>query len=640
MKKHGEEDLNITTIGSLKSIDDVRLDKNENPYIYLKLLSIPQSIYDKTTKNEEKIQVYLSAFKEENFDEIICPSEYYKEEIFNRLSKKLISTKLQVKYFESDTEILRGQNARIIGNLDDNYYSRIPVFSPENTNDKIKNNKDFEANLIENKSLGFSSESWSKSEKDIPEYIIWKNENESFIYKIEQHNDIQFQYDNLDRIEINPLDVFPEKISIDWINSKYKTDDIIFVPVNILANIDFKKTFEKKYIDNLINEKNITNSDELSIDNSKIYNQQDNKELNFIKRFKDITRKNGLYYSEQDLVNFHTAMKSDGLVILAGLSGTGKSKLVSSYAKSLDPKSDLDDKLNFISVRPFWNDDSDLLGYIDTMNSVYRPGESGILESLMSANRNPESLYTIVFDEMNLSKVEHYFSQFLSVMERDENHRFLKLYNKSIEQRVFNKEQYPSSIKIPNNVKFVGTINTDESTNDFSDKVLDRSNMISLDLIPFYEVGINSDESEIVEEYDNDPITTKILTSMIGKSEFRLNDDDLQFLWDLHKLLYEINKNIGIGWRIIKQINNYISNVPNDSIINKNIAIDLQIAQRIMPKIKGSESQLEDILRTDADNPGSIIILLNKYNTISSFEKTKKIVSQKFKELKDYGFTI
>ncbi|MBY7147563.1 AAA family ATPase, partial [Levilactobacillus brevis] len=177
-------------------------------------------------------------------------------------------------------------------------------------------------------------------------------------------------------------------------------------------------------------------------------------------------------------------MKSDGLVILSGLSGTGKSQLVQAYSEALGlPSTNID----FIPVRPYWADDSDLIGYADTVNSVYRPGDSGLVDILVNAEKNQNQLYVIVFDEMNLARVEHYFSQFLSILEMKSESRSIQLYNDELEARMYNKENYPASISIKNNILFVGTINTDESTFQLSDKVLDRSNVIRLNMVPFYE---------------------------------------------------------------------------------------------------------------------------------------------------------
>lgn len=75
------------------------------------------------------------------------------------------------------------------------------------------------------------------------------------------------------------------------------------------------------------------------------------------------------------MINFHTAVKSSPLVILSGLSGTGKSQLVWCYAKALGLEKE---SLKMIPVRPNWSDDSDLIGFVDSMHSVYRPDDAGL----------------------------------------------------------------------------------------------------------------------------------------------------------------------------------------------------------------------------------------------------------------------
>ena len=96
------------------------------------------------------------------------------------------------------------------------------------------------------------------------------------------------------------------------------------------------------------------------------------------------SRESNLYYDIKDFVNFHTAMKCSNLVILSGLSGTGKSQLVEIYAKALGIDNDdlENEQLLFVPVRPSWNDDSDLLGYVDLIQMTYRPSDTGFIDLL------------------------------------------------------------------------------------------------------------------------------------------------------------------------------------------------------------------------------------------------------------------
>lgn len=128
------------------------------------------------------------------------------------------------------------------------------------------------------------------------------------------------------------------------------------------------------------------------------------------------SQRRNMYYSMSDFVNVHTSIKCNNLVILSGLSGTGKSAMVDIYAKALN----LDDRLLVIPVRPSWNDDADLLGYVDLVHNVYRPSDTGFVDFLVNSQKeeNLGKMYIVCFDEMNLARVEHYFSQFLSLLER------------------------------------------------------------------------------------------------------------------------------------------------------------------------------------------------------------------------------
>ena len=367
------------------------------------------------------------------------------------------------------------------------------------------------------------------------------------------------------------------------------------------------------------------------------------KEAQFIDRLDYLAeRTNHLHYDKKDLINFHTSLKGDSLTILSGLSGTGKSQLVRTYARGLG----VTNNLRFIPVRPFWEDDSDLLGYVDTVNFVYRPGDSGLLDLLIDASKNPDNIYMVCFDEMNLSKVEHYFSQFLSVLELESGKRKLRLYNPELKTKLYNSSKYDSEISIDSNVLFVGTINTDESTYQFSDKVLDRSNVIPLQIVPFGDIQNkkNVDAKKVnAEEFiiKNDDFK-KFRKS---NPQYALTQKEKEMLWEIHLEINSHDRNVGIGWRILNQIDEYLQNIPRDSELSREEALDYQILQRILTKIRGSEEQLSGMLGSwdntnSTNNIGTLENILNSYSDSSSFEKSKKIIREKARELKLHGFTI
>ncbi|PWX25139.1 ATPase, partial [Clostridium perfringens] len=96
---------------------------------------------------------------------------------------------------------------------------------------------------------------------------------------------------------------------------------------------------------------------------------------------------------------------------------------------------------------------------IDSINNIYRPGDSRFIDTLIEASNNKENIYIICLDEMNLARVEHYFSQILSVLELDRDDRILKLYNEELEGTIKNSNKYKANIKIGNNILLVGTVN-------------------------------------------------------------------------------------------------------------------------------------------------------------------------------------
>lgn len=369
-------------------------------------------------------------------------------------------------------------------------------------------------------------------------------------------------------------------------------------------------------------------------------------EKTFINNFIETCKAMNLLYKQEDLINFHTAMKSSKLVILSGMSGTGKSKIVQAYGKALG----LDkERLNFISVRPSWADDSDLLGYLDTMNNVYRPGDSGFIDTLVEASNNKDKLYIVCLDEMNLARVEHYFSQILSVLELDGEDRVLKLYNREFENILKNSDKYKPDIQIGDNILFVGTVNLDESTYHFSDKVLDRANVITLNQVNFLELkNLGKIKLELVPSFE---VSFLDYNKMINSSEnINLTDRELELLSEIHESINFLNRNVGIGFRIISQIDGYIRNIPEDSIITRKEGIDIQLAQRILPKIRGTKEQWGDFIGEydiygdgtfDSNNLNSgLIEILNKYSDVSDFETSKKYVLNKARELSIYGYTL
>ena len=361
-------------------------------------------------------------------------------------------------------------------------------------------------------------------------------------------------------------------------------------------------------------------------------------ESNFISGLKHKAKELNLFYDEIDLINFHISMKSSNLVILAGMSGTGKSKLIKVYGEALGLSYE---QINFIPVRPSWAEDSDLIGYVDSLHNVYVPGESGLINILLEADEKKDKIFIICLDEMNLARVEHYFSQFLSVLEMDKKNKILRLYNNDMGNKLYNANKYPSNILIGENVLFVGTVNIDESTYHFSDKVLDRANVINLTKQRFSAI----EEQVEVQKSDLKEFHFSEYNNFINKSNKGLNENEAKLLDELHEKLNDLNKNFGIGFRVFKQISVYLLNIPDSSGISRQNGFDIQVVQRILTKIRGSQEQWEDVLgkydfKSKVYKKGMLIDILERYSDVSNFEKSKKFIEVKAKELSIYGYTV
>lgn len=359
------------------------------------------------------------------------------------------------------------------------------------------------------------------------------------------------------------------------------------------------------------------------------------KEKAFIQRFIRRVRQRGFLYDERDLYNFHISAKSSRLVILAGRSGTGKSGLVRLYGEALGLTPS---QVAFLPVRPSWMDDGDILGYLDRNRMLYFPSDTGLAELLVAASRHPEKMYVVCFDEMNLARAEYYFAQFISVLEKKENPA-LQLYNPSLEDRVYNHSDYPARIPLLDNVLFMGTVNVDESTYHFSDKILDRANVITLHQRKFSDMARltrreAAPEVEVsADEYRQFRKDEGVVT---------LSDEELHLLDDLNAALDERGTSGGIGYRVVSDMSRYLSNIPSGSPMNRKEALDMQIVQRVLTKVRGSREQIGYLTSLNEENKltGRFPELLKKYSQVSAFTESLRVLERKAKELRTYDYTL
>lgn len=309
----------------------------------------------------------------------------------------------------------------------------------------------------------------------------------------------------------------------------------------------------------------------------------------------------GFIIEPSQLANFYLALKSSPLVVLAGISGTGKSKLPRLFADLTGSRFQL------VSVKPQWADNADLMGY----TSALRDGkfvEGEIIKSIQAAHGSDEFTLALL-DEMNLAAVEHYFSDFLSVVEtrrREESGDIvtdpLPLDLPAAPPNEADPYDDLRGMILPSNLRVVGTANMDETTRLFSPKVLDRAFSIEfgdVDLTTFADVsGGNLDA-----DTDFSPLADRLLDTEIAFVHEAYPEAE-QFFDRAAELMEEIRQElqpagISFGYRSRNQVVMYLYHWQNDDlsdILDLNAAFDLCILQKILPKISGTSVPLGDVL--------------------------------------------
>ena len=247
-----------------------------------------------------------------------------------------------------------------------------------------------------------------------------------------------------------------------------------------------------------------------------------------------------LYYTEEIIRRFVAGMASSKLLILEGISGTGKTSLPYSFSRFLD------NPATMISVQPSYRDRTELLGYFNEFSKRFN--ETEFLRALYEAGYREEPSI-VVLDEMNLARIEYYFAEMLSVLEMPSQDEWvLDLVPTAWPGDP--KHLFDGKIRVPNSIWFVGTANNDDSTFTITDKVYDRAMPIEL--------------NERADAFECDPqgscrITSQHLEQMFAqaKQDYPISRETEEKLQKLDNYLQTRFK-LAFGNRIIKQMHDFI----------------------------------------------------------------------------------
>jgi hypothetical protein len=247
-----------------------------------------------------------------------------------------------------------------------------------------------------------------------------------------------------------------------------------------------------------------------------------------------------LYYSITDVRRFISNMASTHVLIMQGMSGTGKTSLAYAFGEFIKNHSVI------VPIQPMWKERTDLVGYYNEFTKRFN--ETLLLEKMYEANYSGD-MYVTVLDEMNIARVEYYFAEFLSLVELpNPEERYLDVVSDTWESDP--ALLVDGRVRLPVNMWFIGTANNDDSTFAISDKVYDRAMVVDLDRKSERFIAPRTNPRPISAEY----FGKLAEEAMQGYSVSGRNSRRLQLL---DQYLVE-HFHVTFGNRIMKQIRGYI----------------------------------------------------------------------------------
>ena len=355
-----------------------------------------------------------------------------------------------------------------------------------------------------------------------------------------------------------------------------------------------------------------------------------------------------------------TAIKSKPFLLLAGISGTGKSRIVRELARACweegtdEYKTQKPKNFQMVQVKPNWHDSSDLIGYVSRVSgkAEYVAGE--FLKFIAKAWEDTETPYFLCLDEMNLAPVEQYFAEYLSVIESRKSHgdgivTTDPILEKADEEWYFNltasltsdedirKQFNEEGISIPQNLIVVGTVNMDETTFSFSRKVLDRAMTIEMNEVDLH--GGLTKRHESIGKLGNAEFVGSAVEGVDVYNDYTdVCDIALGYLQKVNDVLE--GTPFKVAYRTRNEFLLYVvNNLPYCKDENGNDleqgyviarALDEITSMKVLSRIEGDDTKVSDEL---LDNLNKAIE--DGLKTVSGEENTVKSISlAKLKEMK------
>ncbi len=248
----------------------------------------------------------------------------------------------------------------------------------------------------------------------------------------------------------------------------------------------------------------------------------------------------GLYYDIKIIRLFMASFASTRLIILQGISGTGKTSLPYAFGKFLQ------NDATITSIQPSWRDRSELFGYFNEFTKRYN--ETELLRAMYEATYN-ENIYLTILDEMNIARVEYYFAEMLSILEMPSRDEWIVDLVPNVWEND-PKHLDLGKLHLPENMWYIGTANNDDSTFAITDKVYDRAMPIDINTkgVPF--------DAPLTDPIN---LSYKHLEEMLDycKEHYKVSEENLHKIELLDNYVIE-HFRLAFGNRIVKQLREFV----------------------------------------------------------------------------------
>lgn len=350
----------------------------------------------------------------------------------------------------------------------------------------------------------------------------------------------------------------------------------------------------------------------------------------------------GFTFEPWQVATFVTALKTKPFLILAGISGTGKTKLPQLVAEATGAE------VVIVPVRPDWTDSSDLLGY-ERLGGEFVPGH--LLRLCERAMRESKTHFFFVLDEMNVARVEYYFAEVLSVME---NRRWTQQgnyasppLNPSAPDMSAKAPAGPdwSAVHLPPNVSIIGTVNMDETTHGFSRKVLDRAFVLELSEVDLSVYGTTTGTLPAPQAWP---------ASEWSPVHLRLADvpdvESSEAIVEAVNALVRANEalqraQLQVGFRVRDEVSIFCLNAAgsNEQFVTRDETViaplDLCLSMKVLPRLQGGGALLRDVLQDLEGWTASSPTQASASESPSGFPRTHDRVRLMQQRLDQTGFT-